>query len=271
MDLIDCEGGYNNGGDLQVKTYKYFKGYLIFIVILIMWEIACSLEVWSSFILPPPEKVFKTFLRLVKDGSIFLHIGISLRRVFIGFGISSIIAIPLGILFGIHNRAYEYWREFFNFLRNVPPLAMIPMLILWFGIGEKTKVIIIILASFFPIFTSTLKGIRNCDSKLIEVGRSFEMNRLQIIYRIIIPNAFLDIAVGLKLALGYSFRAIIGAELIAASSGLGYLISDGKEMSRTDVVIVGIVIIGVLGIIFDKLFGILVKKVSKGKLVEAYE
>lgn len=254
-----------------MRVWKNLKGYFVFIIILIMWQISCSLGVWSSFILPPPEKVFKTFLKLVKDGSIFLHIGISLRRVFIGFGISAIIAIPLGILFGIHSRAYEYWKGLFNFLRNVPPLAMIPMLILWFGIGEKTKIIIIILASFFPIFTSTLKGIRNCDSKLIEVGRAFEMNRLQIIYRIIIPNALLDIAVGLKLALGYSFRGIIGAELIAASSGLGYLISDGKEMSRTDIVIVGIIVIGILGIICDKLFGILVKKVSKGKMVEAYE
>lgn len=254
-----------------MKSWKSLKEYLIFIVILIMWKIFCALGVWSSFILPPPEKVFKTFLKLVKDGSIFLHIGISLRRVFIGFGISAIMAIPLGILFGIYSRAYDYWKGLFNFLRNVPPLAMIPMLILWFGIGEKTKVIIIILASFFPIFTSTLKGIRNCDSKLIEVGRAFEMSRLQIINRIIIPNAILDIAVGLKLALGYSFRGIIGAELIAASSGLGYLISDGKEMSRTDVVIVGIITIGVLGIICDKLFGILVKKVSKGKMVEAYE
>ena len=254
-----------------MKTWKSLKGYLIFIIILIMWKVFCSLGVWSSFILPPPEKVFKTFLRMAKDGSIFLHIVISLRRVFIGFGISTIIGIPLGILFGIYNRAYEYWKGLFNFLRNVPPLAMIPMLILWFGIGEKTKVIIIILASFFPIFMSTLKGIRSCDQKLIEVGKSFEMNRLQIICRIIIPNATLDIVIGLKLALGYSFRCIICAELIEASSGLGYLISDGKEMSRTDIVIVGIIVIGILGIVCDKLFGMLVKKVSKGKMVEVYE
>ncbi|MDU3367724.1 MAG: ABC transporter permease subunit, partial [Clostridioides difficile] len=112
---------------------------------------------------------------------------------------------------------------------------------------------------------------KNCDSKLIEVGRVFEFSKLQIIFKIIIPNAILDIAVGLKLALGYSFRAIIGAELVAASSGLGYLISDGKEMSRTDVVIVGIIVIGLLGIITDYIFSIIVKKVSKGKMVEAYE
>ncbi|MDX5726965.1 ABC transporter permease, partial [Clostridioides difficile] len=205
------------------------------------------------------------------DGSIFINVYASMKRVLIGFAISTAIGVPLGIFFGIYSGVYEYFKSLINFLRNTPPLALIPMLILWFGIGEESKIIIIVLASFFPIFTSTLKGIKNCDSKLIEVGRVFEFSKLQIIFKIIIPNAILDIAVGLKLALGYSFRAIIGAELVAASSGLGYLISDGKEMSRTDVVIVGIIVIGLLGIITDYIFSIIVKKVSKGKMVEAYE
>ncbi|MDR5586637.1 MULTISPECIES: ABC transporter permease [Clostridium] len=254
-----------------MKIWKHIKGYLIFIILLAAWQIVCDIGIWSSYILPTPQKVFNTFINMIQNGSIFIHIYTSMRRVFIGFGISAVIGIPLGIAFGMNNNIYEYWKVILNFLRNVPPLAMIPMLILWFGIGESTKIIIIVLAAFFPIFTSTLKGIRNCDPKLIEVGKAFEINRLQIITRIIIPNALLDIVVGLKLSLGYSFRAIIGAELIAASSGLGYLISDGKEMSRTDIVIVGIIVIGVLGVICDFLFAKLVKKVSKGKTVEAYE
>lgn len=255
----------------KFKILGNLKGYLIFLIILITWYIVCEMKVWNAYILPPPQKVFETFLKMLKDGSIFINIYVSMKRVFIGFFISAIIGIPLGIFFGMCNSIYEYFKPLFNFFRNTPPLALIPMLILWFGIGEKSKIIIIILASFFPIFTSTLKGIRNCDSKLIEVGKAFELSKLQIIIKIIIPSAVLDIAVGLKLALGYSFRAIIGAELVAASSGLGYLISDGKEMSRTDVVIVGIIVIGALGILCDYLFSILVKKVSKGKSVEAYE
>lgn len=254
---------------------KIFKGflrkYLVFICILLLWFIVTEIGVWSSFILPPPEKVFKTALNLIKNGEIFGHIIISLKRVFTGFLISSIIGIPLGILFGMNNKLYLYFKGLFNFLRNVPPLAMIPMLILWFGIGELTKVVVIVLATFFPVFTNTMKGIRNCDKKLIEVGKAFELSKFEVIYRIIIPNALLDIAVGLKLALGYAFRGIIGAELIASSSGLGYLIQDGKDMSRTDVVLVGIIVIGILGIFCDFLFGLLVKKVSRGKTVEAYE
>lgn len=247
------------------------KSVLIFFIILLLWKITNYLGIWSDYILPSPEKVYSTFLNMISDGSIFINVYASMKRVLIGFAISTAIGVPLGIFFGIHSGVYEYFKSLINFLRNTPPLALIPMLILWFGIGEESKIIIIVLASFFPIFTSTLKGIRNCDSKLIEVGRVFEFSKIQIIFKIVIPNAILDIAVGLKLALGYSFRAIIGAELVAASSGLGYLISDGKEMSRTDVVIVGIIVIGLLGIITDYIFSIIVKKVSKGKMVEAYE
>ncbi|HBF2787115.1 TPA: ABC transporter permease [Clostridioides difficile] len=253
------------------KFLRLVKSVLIFFIILLLWKITNYLGIWSDYILPSPEKVYSTFLNMISDGSIFINVYASMKRVFIGFAISTAIGVPLGIFFGIYSGVYEYFKSLINFLRNTPPLALIPMLILWFGIGEESKIIIIVLASFFPIFTSTLKGIKNCDSKLIEVGRVFEFSKLQIIFKIIIPNAILDIAVGLKLALGYSFRAIIGAELVAASAGLGYLISDGKEMSRTDVVIVGIIVIGLLGIITDYIFSIIVKKVSKGKMVEAYE
>ncbi|HBG1588885.1 ABC transporter permease [Clostridioides difficile] len=253
------------------KFLRLVKSVLIFFIILLLWKITNYLGIWSDYILPSPEKVYSTFLNMISDGSIFINVYASMKRVLIGFAISTAIGVPLGIFFGIYSGVYEYFKSLINFLRNTPPLALIPMLILWFGIGEESKIIIIVLASFFPIFTSTLKGIKNCDSKLIEVGRVFEFSKLQIIFKIIIPNAILDIAVGLKLALGYSFRAIIGAELVAASSGLGYLISDGKEMSRTDVVIVGIIVIGFLGIITDYIFSIIVKKVSKGKMVEAYE
>ena len=253
------------------KFLRLVKSVLIFFIILLLWKITNYLGIWSDYILPSPEKVYSTFLNMISDGSIFINVYASMKRVLIGFAISTAIGVPLGLFFGIYSGVYEYFKSLINFLRNTPPLALIPMLILWFGIGEESKIIIIVLASFFPIFTSTLKGIKNCDSKLIEVGRVFEFSKLQIIFKIIIPNAILDIAVGLKLALGYSFRAIIGAELVAASSGLGYLISDGKEMSRTDVVIVGIIVIGLLGIITDYIFSIIVKKVSKGKMVEAYE
>lgn len=253
------------------RIHEKIKGYYVFIVLIILWKLICELQIWNEYILPPPEKVFKTFIKMCEDKSIYINVYASIKRILIGFLVSGALAIPLGILLGINNKIYQYIKPLFEFMRNTPPLALVPILILWFGIGEESKIIIIILASFFPIFTSTLKGIVNCDYKLIEVGKIFGFTKIKIISKIIVPNAMLDIVVGLKLALGYSFRAIIGAELIAASSGLGYLISDGKEMSRTDIVIVGILVIGFLGILSDYIFSIIVSKVSKGKKVETNE
>ena len=217
--------------------------------------------------MPTPQKVYTTFKKMIIDGSIFENIFISLKRIFIGYFISSILAIPLGMLFGCKSKLYKFFKPLLEFMRCTPPLALIPMLILWFGIGEKSKIIIIILASFFPIFLNTLSGIKNCDPKLIEVGKLFNFSNFEIFSKIIIPNALVDIFVGLNLGLGYSFRAIIGAELVAASSGLGYLISDGRSMSRTDVVLVGILVIGFLGIISEFIFRKIINKVSRGKQV----
>ena len=242
------------------RIHERLKGYYIFVLVFILWIVICKLEVWNQYIMPTPQKVYTTFKKMIIDGSIFENIFISLKRIFIGYFISSILAIPLGMLFGCKSKLYK-------FMRCTPPLALIPMLILWFGIGEKSKIIIIILASFFPIFLNTLSGIKNCDPKLIEVSKVFNFSNFEIFSKIIIPNALVDIFVGLNLGLGYSFRAIIGAELIAASSGLGYLISDGRSMSRTDVVLVGILVIGFLGIISEFIFRKIINKVSRGKQV----
>lgn len=139
------------------------------------------------------------------------------------------------------------------------------MFILWFGIGEEFKIIIIILVFFFLIFLNILKGIKNCDNKLIEVGKFFNLFKKRIFYKIIIFNFMLDIVVGFSLGFGYSFRVIIGVEFIVVFLGLGYLIFDGKDMFRIDVVLVGIFVIGFLGIFLDYLFLKIIIKFSKGK------
>ena len=249
------------------RVHERLKGYYIFVLVFILWIVICKLEIWNQYIMPTPQKVYTTFKKMIIDGSIFENIFISLKRIFIGYFISSILAIPLGMIFGCKSKLYKFFKPLLEFMRCTPPLALIPMLILWFGIGEKSKIIIIILASFFTIFLNTLSGIKNCDPKLIEVGKVFNFSNFEIFSKIIIPNALVDIFVGLNLGLGYSFRAIIGAELVAASSGLGYLISDGRSMSRTDVVLVGILVIGFLGIISEFIFRKIINKVSRGKQV----
>ena len=148
-----------------------------------------------------------------------------------------------------------------EFIRHIPPIACIPMLILWLGIGESSKMAVIILAAFFPIFLNTLNGVINCDSKLLEVGDIFGFSIREKFFKIILPSAIPYVTVGMRLGLGYSWRALIGAELIAASSGIGYMIMDAEQLSRPDIIIVGIVTIGMLGYIIDLLFFSLTAKI----------
>ncbi len=145
------------------------------------------------------------------------------------------------------------------------------MIILWFGIGETSKIVIIILASFFPVFLNVLKGVEGCDKKYIEVGKVFDMSQKDIFLKIILPNSVPDILIGLKLGIGYSWRAIIGAELIAASSGIGYLILDAQQISRSDIVMLGIIVIGTLGIITDNIFSKAVSAYIKRKQGDYFE
>ncbi|WDV45482.1 ABC transporter permease [Clostridiaceae bacterium M8S5] len=248
-----------------MKIKCRFLRLFIPLFILLLWFAISSTNIWSSYILPTPVKVFSTGIILIKNGTLVQHILVSLIRVLLGFAISFFIAFPMGIFIGLKPNVRYVLNPLFEFFRHVPPLALIPMLILWFGIGEISKAIVIILASFFPMLLNIANGFSNCDPKLIEVGMSFGFSKSKIFYKIILPNAINDIIIGMRIGLGYSWRAIIGAELIAASSGIGYLILDSQSLSRPDKVIVGILAIGILGIAIDSLFRILTKKLEKGK------
>ena len=227
------------------------KKYLLIFLIMIIWITGSYFSLWNSYIIPYPEKVFFTAVKLLKSGELFKHMFTSISRIFFGFSITVILAVPSAVIFGMFPQIYNYFKSILEFMRHTPPLALIPMIILWFGIGEFSKITIIILASFFPVFLNTLKGIESCDKKLIEVGQVFNFTKYEIFRKIILPSAVPDILNGIKLGIGYSWRAIIGAEMIAASSGIGYLILDGQQMSRSDVIVVGILSIGIFGSVTD--------------------
>ena len=227
------------------------KKYLLIFLIMIIWITGSYFSLWNSYIIPYPEKVFFTAVKLLKSGELFKHMFTSISRIFFGFSITVILAVPSAVIFGMFPKIYNYFKSILEFMRHTPPLALIPMIILWFGIGEFSKITIIILASFVPVFLNTLKGIESCDKKLIEVGQVFNFTKYEIFRKIILPSAVPDILNGIKLGIGYSWRAIIGAEMIAASSGIGYLILDGQQMSRSDVVVVGIFSIGIFGSFTD--------------------
>ena len=230
------------------------KGLAVPGIILLFWFLASGMGIWNSYIIPSPVKTLQTAQQLTLNGILLKHVAVSLYRVFAGFTISLLLAFPLGILVGMNTRIVVYTEPVLEFIRHIPPLAMIPMLILWFGIGETSKLIVIVLAAFFPIFLNTLSGVLNCDIKLLEVGRSLGFNSWEQFSRIIMPASLPYALVGMRLGLGNSWRSLIGAELIAAASGIGYMILDAEQLSRPDIIIVGILTIGILGSAIDWIF-----------------
>lgn len=243
------------------KKMKIAVGIL---VIFLLWMAVGQLGIFNSYVLPSPKQVFQCLLKMMKSGELLRDIWISLQRVLKGFFIAFVLAFIFGTLSSLCSGKREYYEWLVQFLRNVPPLSMIPLLILWCGIGETTKIVIIVLASFFPMYLNIVKGFLSCDKKLIEVGVAFDYSRWSCFRKIILPHAIPDILIGMRTGLGYSWRAIIGAEMVAASSGIGHLILFAQQMSRTDKVIAGIIVIGVVGYATDEIFAFVIRKILRG-------
>lgn len=246
------------------QTYKnLIKSFSVFAVLLFVWWILARTGVFSAYVFPGPERVWNAFLSMAKTGELLTHLCYSFVRVIVGFLISFLLAFLLAIPAALYPKADAFYRPVFELIRHVPPMSLIPLLILWFGIGETPKIIVIVLTSFFPIFMNTEAGFRNCDPKLLEVGSMLHLSPKDSFLHIRIPAALPDILVGMQIGLGYSWRAIVGAEMIAAARGLGYMILDAQALSRTDKMLVGILLIGVLGLITDKLFSLAVRALNK--------
>ncbi len=230
------------------------KGLLFPACLVMLWWAGSKAQLFNAYIIPAPERVYETAMVMVKKGVLWRHLTVSLYRVFVGFALTFLVAFPLAVFVGMKKRVYQFLEPTLEFIRHIPPIALIPMLILWFGIGETAKLAVIFLATFFPVFLNTVSAIVNCDKKLLEVGTVFHFSEKEKLVRIILPQAVPQIIVGMQLGLGYSWRSLIGAELIAASAGIGYMIIEAEQLSRPDIIIVGILTIGVMGFILDYLF-----------------
>jgi len=223
-------------------------------VILIVWAFVAHLGIFNSFLLPPPEQVLESFGQLIKDGTLETHILASSMRSLGGFCIAALIALPTAYICYYSTKTESRLKLVMEALRFIPPLSLVPLLILWLGIGEASKVAIVILASFFPIYFNALSGFRQIDKNFTELATVLRLNKKEKFFHVELPGSLPSVLTGLRLGFGYSWRALVGAELIAASSGLGYLIGDASEMSQTDKVFVGIFSIAILGILGDQLF-----------------
>ena len=218
---------------------------------LLLWEAIARSGWFSSILLPPPSLVAMTGFKLLTGGELLGHIWTSLGRVLLGFGIAAVIAIPLGIVAGSSPLLFNVVDPIIELFRPIPVLALLPLAILWFGMGESSKIFIITYAAFFPIFINTVAGVRYSDPVLIQVASTLGATRSQIFYRVVLMCALPSLAVGIRLGVGFAFLALVAAELIASTRGLGYLIMDSRLTFQTDRGMVGIVSLGVLGFIIN--------------------
>lgn len=206
-------------------------------------------------ILPPPSAVVAAFGHLIADGELPRDTAISLARVFSAWLLAAAVAVPLGLLMGSSLALERIVNPFVELLRPISPLAWIPMAILWFGIGEAGKIFVVLIGSFFPILLNTIAGVKGVDPALLHAGEVFGCDtRLALFRRVVVPASMPAVVVGLRVAFGTGWAAIIAAELVAAQSGLGFLIANGMDVLRADKVLVGMIVIGVLGFVFDTLF-----------------
>lgn len=219
--------------------------------VLLIWYVATAPAQYSGILFPKLSTVVETLIAKCMDGSLFLAIGISLGRVLKGYLLAILLGITLGILIGLSSHVQRMTDLFIQILKPIPPIAWIPLVILWLGIGESSKVFLIFLGGFFTILLNVIDGIRYTDKKLLEVASVLETPRKKYIFQVIIPAAFPSIFTGLRVAMGTCWTCVVAAELVASSSGVGYMISNARNYGQMDVVIVGMLSIGVVGKIMD--------------------
>ncbi|WP_295446869.1 ABC transporter permease [uncultured Thiodictyon sp.] len=227
------------------------RAFVVPLGLLLVWEGVVAAGWVSAYLLPPPSEIGRTLLELAASGRLFEHVGVSTLRVLVGFSIGASLALIVGALVGLSRRAEDYLDPTLQALRAIPSLAWVPLLLLWLGIDEAPKITLIAIGAFFPVYLNFVAGIANVDRKLVEVGAIFGLTGFELIRRIFLPAALPNLFTGLRGGLSLAWMFLVAAELIAATRGLGYLLTDGRELGRADLVISAIIVLALLGKLSD--------------------
>jgi sulfonate transport system permease protein len=225
--------------------------WLVPLVVAAAWEIGAALAWLPTRLLPPPSVVLQTIWGLAASGDLLMHAGATLNRVAAGFAFGVGAATVLGALTGYSTIGRRLLDPTVQALRNIPSIAWVPLFILWFGIFETSKVTLIAVGAFFPVYLGLSSGIRDVDRKLVEVGRIYNFNSVAMIRRILLPAALPAYVVGLRSGLGLAWMFVVAAEMMGASEGLGFLLVDGQMTGRPAIIIASIVLFALIGKITD--------------------
>lgn len=240
-----------------MKKINYLRNAIIgFVILITIWQLIIVVGNYEAALFPPPLLVWKGIVSLILDGTLFVHLQVSLLRFIIGYLSAVIVAIGLGLILGRIPLLWGVIDPIVQVLRPVSPIAWSPFIVLWFGIGNIPAIVIIFIAAFFPVLLSTVGAVRKVDQTYLKVAQNFEIKRFELLRKIIFPAVFPYIANGLHIAVGTAWIFLVSGEMIGAQSGLGYLIVDARNSMRLDLVMAGIVFIGVAGLFLDKAVGV---------------
>ena len=246
------------------KTVRFWLISLILPLILLgLWKGADLLGMLKPYTMPKPESIVSTAVELAKDGKLLKHIFSSFSLVLRGFLLALGAAFILGIAIGLSKKIEAFFELTVQILKPIPPIAWIPLSILWFGIKDESKLYIIFLGALFPILLNVVGGIQSIDKRYFELARVYETSKARLIFKVILPGALPQIVTGIRVGLGNAWVCVVAAEMIAAMSGVGYLLTYGRSLSRPDMVILAMLLIGVIGKVMDDVLKFAGRKLTK--------
>jgi sulfonate transport system permease protein len=236
---------------VSLSSRQFVLGSILPIILIIVWELFSRLGVLPPNQLPAPSAILQKIVSMIQDRSLWGHVGITLYRVVVGFFLGAVVAVLFGAIVGFFRLAEQLVDPLLQSVRSIPSLAWVPLFLLWLGFGETSKIILIAVGVFFPVYLNIVSGVKGVDRKLIEVGKIYGFSTYQLIKNIILPASLPSFLVGLRSGLGLGWMFVVAAELMGASQGLGYLLVFGQNMSSPDVIIASIILFALLGKISD--------------------
>ncbi|NTZ18641.1 ABC transporter permease [Paenibacillus sp. JMULE4] len=232
---------------------RLLVGALLPVLVLVIWQLLGQIGLISRLLFPTPLTIADSFIALIASGALWEHLRISMIRAAAGFALGGSLGLLFGIAVGLMRSVEKTLDPTVQMIRMIPHLAVAPLFVLWFGLGETSKILIIAKGAFFPIYINAFLGIRNVDNKLFEVAKVLSFSKLKQIIRLVIPAAMPNLLLGVRLSLGVAWLGLVVAELMGSTSGIGYLMSDARQFSRTSVVFVCIIIFALVGYLADAL------------------
>lgn len=228
-------------------------------VIFLAWFLATSFTGISEIFLPSPKSVWESFLEVARDGygtskyTLIEHLASSMQRLLIAYGLVIITAIPIGLLSGCFSTIFAVMNPIIEFYRPLPPLAYYTLLVLWLGIGETSKITLLYLAGFAPVYIACVSGVRRIREDYIQCAYMLGANKVQLFFNVILPGTLPDIFTGLRTAIGVEYTTLVSAEMVAAKTGIGWLVLDASNWLKSDVVFFGVIIMGITGILLNQI------------------